>query len=378
MRNIYLLVNSMHSGGAERVAANLANAWSRDGHRVRLVITFSGRGDCHYTLDAAVEVTYLNDVAAAAGSGLRAYWKRFMALRRLIRAGQPDVVVSFLTNVNVAALLASAGLGVPVIVSERTHPPTAPLSAMWVRLRRLTYPFAYRVVMLSSDGLAWLETTMPRARGLVISNPVEYPLARGEPVAAVQEYLGPGRKVLLAVGRLDDGKQFDRLLMAFHDIACKHADWDLAIIGEGPNQRALGASIAELGLQSRVVMTGRVGNVGDWYERADLYVMTSKFEGFPNTLAEAMAHGCPAVSYDCDTGPRDIIRHGIDGLLVEQVGDVPALAAALDRLMGSEELRSQMGAQAMEVRVRFSMRSVLERWYAVFPDWRGKVPGAAP
>ena len=126
----------------------------------------------------------------------------------------------------------------------------------------------------------------------------------------------PGRKVLLAVGRLEVEKGFDWLIDAFSALATKYPEWDLVILGEGSLRATLEKQVQTSGLARRVFLPGRVGNVGDWYERANLYVMSSRFEGFGNTLGEAMAYGLPAVSFDCETGPRNIIRHETDGLLV--------------------------------------------------------------
>jgi glycosyltransferase involved in cell wall biosynthesis len=365
---IIFLVSSMHTGGAERVAANLVNAWASSGRQVTLVVTYSRRGECHYSLDERVELLYLSDIAQAKGRGMPGYLRRFLALRGVIKARRPAVVVSFLPNVNVAAVLASVGLRVPVIVSERIHPPCYPLGLVWEWLRRLTYPWAERVVMQTEEGLGWLKQVIPSAHGVVIPNPVCYPLPAGDPVVAVADHVPAGRKLLLAVGRLNERKQFDRLLEVFSRLMARHAGWDLAILGEGPERARLQDAIARLGLESRVRMPGRVGNVGDWYARADLYVMSSRFEGFPNTLAEAMAHGCAAVSYDCDTGPRDIIRHEVDGLLVRPVGDVAALAEALDSLMGDEVRRTAMGGLASEVRERFANEKIDGQWENLFDE----------
>lgn len=115
-------------------------------------------------------------------------------------------------------------------------------------------------------------------------------------------------------------------------------------------------------------MPGIAGNVGEWCRNASIFVMSSRFEGFPNALAEAMACGCPAVSYDCDTGPREIIRDGIDGLLVRPVGDVAALAKALGRLMGDDELRKRMADRAPEVIERYSIQKILALWDRVFEE----------
>jgi GalNAc-alpha-(1->4)-GalNAc-alpha-(1->3)-diNAcBac-PP-undecaprenol alpha-1,4-N-acetyl-D-galactosaminyltransferase len=326
------------------------------------VATYSGRGDCHYQLQDGVRLVYLADEAMSRGRGLSAYVRRFIALRRLVRRERPDVVVSFLTNVNIAAIACSVGLGVPVLVSERIYPPAYPVSQMIGILRRVLYPFASRVVLQTSESLAWLKKEIPRAEGVVIPNPLAYPVPPTEPVMLPESFLTPGRRLLLGVGRLHSQKGFDALLDAFGQLAGRHPEWDLAVVGEGPERAALERQASHTGLGSRVVFPGHLGNMEDWYERADLYVLSSRFEGFPNSLAEAMAHGCAVVSYDCDTGPRDMIRDGETGLLVQPVGDPAALCAALDRLMGDEPLRGRLAAAALEVRDRFSLGRVTTMW----------------
>jgi GalNAc-alpha-(1->4)-GalNAc-alpha-(1->3)-diNAcBac-PP-undecaprenol alpha-1,4-N-acetyl-D-galactosaminyltransferase len=365
-RKILLLVSSMNSGGAERVAANLVNAWSARGDSVTLLITFSGRGECFYPVSDNVKVIYLADLAGCTGRNLSAYWARLRTLRKFIRTSHPDAVVSFLSNVNIAAILACRRTGCRVIVSERIHPPMLLVSWLWGMLRRFTYPLAFRVVLLSTEGLQWLETYIPRAKGVVIPNPVLFPLPSSAPVLPVEHFIMPERRLLLAVGRLDVQKGFADLLESFGALASRYLSWDLVILGEGPERFRLVQQVAALGLQQRVLLPGRAGNISDWYDRANLYVMSSRFEGFPNTLAEAMAYGCAAISYDCDTGPRDIIRHEQSGLLVTPVGDVPALTRAMEPLMGDDAARERMAARAIEVRERYSMSRILVLWDSLF------------
>ena len=199
----------------------------------------------------------------------------------------------------------------------------------------------------------------------VIPNPAVWPLKAQAPYISPETACRPGRKVLLGVGRLSQEKDFSTLITVFSDLAGYHPDWDLVIVGGGPECERLSGQIKELGLSERVFLPGVVGNLGEWYGRSDLYAMTSQYEGFPNTLAEALAHGLPAVSFDCDTGPRDIIRNELDGLLVAP-GDIGALRLALDRVMGDNVLRLRFAKRSVEARERFSIERVAGLWEAIF------------
>lgn len=352
----------MEGGGTERVAALLCNHWVAQGHEVTLMPTFSGRGKCLYPLDERVHLTYLADLV---GNTSRTLWntaRRVLALRRVIRGWLPDVVVSFLVNVNVTVLLSSRGLSVPVVVSERNYPPMQILPWPMNGMRRFTYRWAQTVVTQTSGIAQWIKEYCPGSSISIIPNPVVMPLPAAEPRLSPEYWLEPGRKVVLAVGRLEIQKGFDTLLEVFARMADKHPEWSLAILGEGKQRQALEEQRDNLGLDRRVHLPGRVGNMADWYSRADVYVMSSRFEGFPNTLIEAMAHGLPVVSFDCETGPRDIIHPEVDGLLVAQNLGVSGLVSALESLINDDALRARMGKEAKHVRERFSIESITELW----------------
>jgi len=200
----------------------------------------------------------------------------------------------------------------------------------------------------------------------VIPNAVHWPLPDGEPRREPPQ--APQRRRLLAVGRLHPDKGFGVLVDAYARLADEFADWDLIILGEGPERGALQARIDQAGLTERVRMPGRVGNVGDWYRSADLYVLSSRFEGLSNTLIEALASGLAAVSFDCDTGPREIVRDGVDGVLVRPVGDAGALAQALAPMMRDDRRRAAMATRAREARERFSAARILAMWQELFDE----------
>lgn len=363
---ILIFIHSLHGGGAERVAADLSAYWTQAGADVMLVTQAGAQQDA-YELHPGVQREILH--TAATGGGWRGIWanvRRVRALRRVIKRFQPDVVLGMMTTSSVLAVLAASGLPCRVIATEHTHPPSQHLSGMWLRLRRFAYPRAARVVALTRGTANWLEQHVPGSSLAVIPNPVHWPLPRALPELIVPQ--SPGRRCALAVGRLHRDKGFDLLIQAFAKIAQEHSDWDLVILGEGDDRGLLENLVRQEGLDKRVSLPGRAGNIGDWYASADLYVLSSRFEGLSNTLLEAMASGLAAVCFDCDTGPREIVTDGLDGRLVHPNGDVDAMAQALGAVMADDASRQAMAQQAVAIRERFAAPRVLELWQTIFND----------
>jgi glycosyltransferase involved in cell wall biosynthesis len=361
---IILCVSSMSTGGAERVAATLVNAWSAGGHDVALVPTFSGRGECFYPLAAGTRLAFLADLTGPLRGGpLCAYLQRLRALRRFLREQRPDVVVSFLPNVNIMALVASCGLGVHTIVCERTDPFEMPVGRSLHVLRAVLYPLASRlVVQTEAVARKFRALRRPVPPITVIGNPIPEEFA----VDALHAQRAPeARKRLLAVGRLSEEKAFGHLIRAFGAVAARHPDWTLRIVGEGPERAGLESLVAQLGISRRVELPGRCTGIEGEFRAADAFALTSRFEGFPNALLEAMASGLPCVATDCPSGPSEISEQGRSALLVP-VGDIGALESALDKLMGDAALRQTLAALARQSVIdRFSLERVLERWHGV-------------
>jgi glycosyltransferase involved in cell wall biosynthesis len=163
------------------------------------------------------------------------------------------------------------------------------------------------------------------------------------------------------MGRLDTQKGFDLLLRAFAKCCRERPDWALTIIGEGEERDELQALAQNLDIASKVRFTGRVAVPAALLRRADLFVLSSRYEGFPNALLEAMAVGLPVIATDCPSGPAHIVRNDIDGILVP-TEDVDALATAMAGLMDDDAWRKRLGASATSVVERFSVERIMEHW----------------
>lgn len=333
----------------------LATRLAEAGHRVDL-ITFSGTDtDAH---EVHTEVRRLS-VGGYATTGrlawLRSIFTRPARLRRHLLESEADVVVSFMDMTNSLALLATIRTGIPVIISERVDPRSHDIGWSRALLRWLTYPRCATLVVQAHRTASWAADLVGRERVEVIPNPVLRPL---RPPASTR------RNAVIGIGRLDRQKGFDLLIEAFAAVSDKHPRWDLVIFGEGPEREALEEQVGRLRLTERVRLAGVTEAAQQELATAGIFVLASRYEGFPNALAEAMAAGAAVIAADCPTGPGEMVVDHHNGLLVPPE-DVVALAAALDEAMSDEHLRVSLGEAAREIVDSFSAHKVFELWLEV-------------
>jgi GalNAc-alpha-(1->4)-GalNAc-alpha-(1->3)-diNAcBac-PP-undecaprenol alpha-1,4-N-acetyl-D-galactosaminyltransferase len=353
---VTLVIYALEGGGAERVMSIVANYWATHGWDVTLIILADATKPAFYQLAPQIELKHLGIIGDSPNvlTLLRTGWQRIEILRTAIIASQPDAVISFLNTVNVLTLIACRNSNIPTIVSEHIYPEFSEVNQGWQLLMKWTYRWADRVTLLTQNALPFY----PASRGyrsIVIPNPVLIPESDISTTPLIHT------PSLIAMGRLHPQKGFDLLLVAFAKIHAKYPDWHLTILGEGQMRSELEALRAQLGLVECVHLLGSVKNVNAHLRQADLFVMPSRFEGFPMALCEAMACGLPVLAADCLSGPREIVRDGIDGILVPPE-DVDALAAGLDALMSDPLRRQQLAQAAPQVLNRFGLERIMGLW----------------
>lgn len=336
LQKVVVFLPSLAGGGAERVTLALCAGLVADGMTVRLVVG-SASGEL---ADAVPDGVPVHDLRA--GRTLAAT----RPLTRYLRQEDPDVVISAISHASIVAALAArlARRSDRLVVVH--HNTTSISTRRSVRRRdrfvpllcALAYRTAARIVAVSHGVAADLARSshLPIARIEVLPNPIDYARIRSLAAAGTAEPALPvgAAPLVLAVGRLEEQKGFDVLLRA---VAATATRCRLTLLGDGPLREQLVGLAGELGLRDRVVLPGFCSNPYPYFAAADVYALSSRWEGLPTVLLEALAFPLRIVATDCRSGPREILA-GVDGAELVPVEDVPALAAALDRAAAAGRL----------------------------------------
>lgn len=357
---VTLVIYSLFAGGAERVMSTMANYWAQKEWMVTLFTFDDGSTAPFYELDRRVRHKPLG-ITAESTNILQVVWRsirRVSVLRREIGASHPDAVISFMDRTNVLVLLAMRGMHIPLLVSERIDPIAYPQNRVWSALRSWLYPHADAVIVQTERAAA--ASFLKHSLLHVVPNPI-IPCSEEDKENTEVSILRIPACSIVAMGRFTEQKGFDLLIRAFSSLRKLFPQWHLVILGDGPLRSELAQLADGLGVIDRVFLPGQVKNPYGLLSQAEIFVLSSRFEGFPNALCEAMACGLAVVSTDCPSGPREIIRNGIDGLLVPPQ-NVDALAKAMAQLMADENLRRRLAAHAPEVTRRFGLEKVMGMW----------------
>ena len=354
---ITCVIGTLGGGGAERVMTYLCGGLAARGHAVTL-LTLDNSVPDFYSLDPQVKRVRLD--IPSFKPGLFGPLVRLWQLMGAVRRTQPDVVISFMT---VSVLAACFLLRVPYIYADHLDVRFLSYSLKWRVLRNFLLGRAFRVAVLSERDRKFIALYHAKWKPVVIYNPA-LPAPKG--FFPRPDFLEEGKKYVLAVGRLVKQKGFDRLLEAWRRVCDDFPDWRLCIIGAGEEEAELKGLAETLDVQYSVQFVPPVQGLEGVYRHVQLYAMSSRAEGFPMVLLEAMSFGLPVVSFNC-TGPDVIVRDGEDGFLVKQ-NYTDRLASKMAELMRDEEKRARFGQNAQDVCKRFSLNKYLDAYETLCKD----------
>ena len=365
---ILCVISTLGPGGSEKVMSQLA-AFLAPRHEVRLVTWEPPDARPFFGLPDSVSVARGNLLGGSGPARVSRILARYRFLSRQVGTFRPDVILSFADVVNVMAIAAGRRHGMPVVASERTDPARHKISRLHVFARRLVYPLADRIVVQTRRVAAFFPASLQK-RIMLIANPVELPAD-----AATPDKPGSDRCFrIVAAGRLSHVKGFDRLIEAFALLHRRFPDWQVMIYGEGEERDRLEALIAERHLADGVRLAGWHRNLAGDLAKAHLMAFPSRYEGYPNALAEGLAAGLPAVGFADVSGVEDLIADGENGFLVNEADGAAGFAEALARLMEASALRASMGAAARR-RLAGMDRQVYAAWEAVLTETAGASAG---
>ncbi len=308
---ILFVIPSLGRGGAERVASLLSEVWSKE-HQLTLAV-FDGQRNSYPSGGVFIDLNC--PAVAPVHRKLSVLGHRIKLLVALIKRENPDLIISFMESANFPTIFSCLLTGKLkyLIVSIRNNPFFFPT------IYRIILPLFYRMpskVVAPSEGIRKVlleDFHLPSELCFFIPNPVHLQRV-GENTQTDGQHI-MNNDFVLACGRLVKQKGFDLLISAFKQ--CRFSDRiDLIILGEGPEELTLKALACDLGMADRVHFLGSVSNPYPYMSKAKCFILSSRYEGWPNVLVEAMACGCPSIAFDCPFGPSEIIEHQVNGLLV--------------------------------------------------------------
>lgn len=347
---ICFITASMVGGGAERVIANLSNEMCSRGHEVTILLT--SEMIVEYDLDPRINVMLVSNKT---NGSMKGRMDRIKALRRFFVTHKDIYYISLLTDTNIFVLLASVFTGIRLTLSERNDPNRYHAKA----LRNIVYLLAKKIVFQTYDAKACYSNRLQK-NSIVIPNPLSNNLE--------EPYNGKRRKQIVAVGRLEQQKNYGLLLEAFGRLVQEYPEYQLVIYGKGNSKEELIRKAQEKQIEKNVFFKGFSANI--WQEEKDsaMYVLSSDYEGMPNSLLEAMAVGMSVISTNCPIGgPAMVIENGVNGLLVP-VGDKEALYNAMLSFVRDEAYAEKLGEEALKIKEKLAIGVICDQWLDYIKD----------
>ncbi len=344
-KRIVFFIGTLMYGGAERVVSTLANALAEKYSSITILLYFDK--EICYEIKTKVDVVIVEKETKSLNLLKNVLWiRKFISINA-------DVVFSFLSVFNMLMIVATLGFEIPVIVSNRSDPSNEPKNIFLRILRNKLYFFADVIIVQTSSSKKYFSRLFEN-KTVVIPNPVSPDLMKGAGLVTTKE------KTVVTVGRLIDTKNHSLLIDAFSEIANDYIDYKLVIYGDGILRHKLEKQISQLCLNNQIHLAGLTGNIFEKIKSAEIFVLTSNYEGMPNALIEAMCMGLPVISTKV-SGAIDYIDSGVNGYLIN-CDDKYALVNALSKLINNPTDRYRCSNEAIKICDELNEEAIINKW----------------
>ena len=346
------MINTLTGGGAERVTSLVASHLSQNCDMEIHLITLAKK-EKEYELSPSV-IRHNLDLDFSSTTGMI---KCFFKTRKYMRSLKCDcyVGIDIFANILVSSLGGKAGY--KTIISERNAPKQVKIKGIMKVLRKLFYPLA-DFILFQTEGAKNDSPKRVAQKGVIIPNPVKSNLPRNT----------AQKNVICAAARLSEEKNYHLLINSFRNVVKTHPEYSLSIFGQGVMEAELKEYVKSIGLADKIVFEGYCADVHERIKDARIFVLSSNYEGLPNSLLEAMAMGFAVISTDCPPGgPRSLIDDGTNGLLVP-VGDEAAMTKAMLTYIEDCNFRKQAGTLAAEVNDKYAVEKITDAWRECIED----------
>ena len=345
MKRHIFFIGTLRNGGAERVVSMLASRMAEQGIDTEVLMYYDK--PVFYEVSPKVKLTVVEKE-----SGTKSKVKNLFWLRKYFKQNA-KAVISFLAPFNIMAIAANLCNGTPIIAADRNDPTRVPSKLLIRKVRDFLYRFADGIVVQTLKNKAYFSKAVQK-KSIVIYNPVDLKDDTGAALKETKE------KKIVTAGRLMPQKNHKMMIRAFAEVMKNHPEYELVIYGDGPSDTELNNLVKELGISSNVSFPGNVKDLHDRIKSAELFVLSSDYEGMPNALIEAMCLGLPVVSTKV-SGATDLVKHGENGLLVD-CGNCKQLEEAIDSLLSDPEKMNKFAKESVKLSNELKVDVIVREW----------------
>lgn len=348
-KRIVFITGGMGKGGAERVISIIANEYALKGWNVDILMLLNNHVD--YQLEESVNLIPMYNYNKSRYFQLPDW---INSIRKFVIKNKPDCIVSFFARINIITLLACLGLNKKIVISERNDPKNDGRSVIIKYLTEFLYPFSKKIVFQTN----WAQSCFSKRvqkKGIIIPNPID-----------VKAKAINSSKKIVAVGRLIEQKNHILLINAFKEVHDDYPDYRLYIYGEGRLRGEIESLIKTLKLEDSVFLPGNIMDIHEKISDAEMFVLSSNFEGLSNALLEAMMMGLPCISTNC-AGSNEVINNEVNGLLVP-IGDKQELTMAMKKLIVDKKLAHTISSEAKLDLTKYKAKNILAKWSSIIDN----------